>query len=211
MIGIYLITNLTNKKRYVGKSKNIENRWKQHKKLNDGYRPSYLQSAFLKEGIENFSFEVWEECILEKLNEREKFWIKELETRNPEFGYNLTKGGDGGDTFYIQSEEKQNELRKIFSENSKKYNTIKYLQTDRAEQSRKPHRKKLGQNAKGKTWQWNEEKRKNYIPSNKGKLMNNEQKEKQKQYHWFNNGIIQIMSIKCPENFNSGMLKRKTN
>lgn len=32
MIGIYKITNISNNKSYIGLSKNIEERWKTHKK-----------------------------------------------------------------------------------------------------------------------------------------------------------------------------------
>jgi len=52
-----------------------------------------LYKAFNKYGIENFSIAKIEECPDEALFEREKYWIKELNTYH--FGYNATLGGEG--------------------------------------------------------------------------------------------------------------------
>lgn len=100
MQGIYKITNLINQKSYIGKSKNIEERWKSH------LRPSSwtaqpnkpLYRAFKKYGIQNFSFTVLEELLEydKKSNEREKYWIQYFNTYKN--GYNATLGGDGGVT-----------------------------------------------------------------------------------------------------------------
>ena len=43
------------------------------------------------EGVENFSFEVIEECGRESLNDREIYWIDFYHSR--EYGYNMTRGG----------------------------------------------------------------------------------------------------------------------
>jgi len=47
-----------------------------------------------KYGIDNFSFEVIEECSLEELNDKEKYWIKYYDSHNSSNGYNLTDGGN---------------------------------------------------------------------------------------------------------------------
>ena len=79
MIGIYKITNKVNYKVYIGQSINIEERWKHHKlyysnkKLKE-YNTKFYR-AIRKYGIENFDFEIIEECPIELLNEREKYWI----------------------------------------------------------------------------------------------------------------------------------------
>ena len=44
-----------------------------------------------KDGVENFSFELLEECERNELNNRETYWIEFYKTQ--EFGYNMTKGG----------------------------------------------------------------------------------------------------------------------
>ena len=93
MIGIYKIVNLVNGKIYVGQSINIQKRWYQHKSdyNKEGGCP-ILYAAIRKYGIENFSFEVIEECSLELLDEKEKYWISQMNTLNPN-GYNIALGG----------------------------------------------------------------------------------------------------------------------
>ena len=105
MIGIYKIENLINGKVYIGQSINIKERWSEHKLINsrtskDALKkqkyPLYL--AFQKYGLENFSFEVLEECSLEELDTKEQFYIKKynsyIDFPNSN-GYNLTIGGKG--------------------------------------------------------------------------------------------------------------------
>ena len=95
MIGIYKITNKINGKCYIGQSINITNRWKRHK--NTAYNPnnesydSPLYQSFRKYGIENFSFEILEECSKELLNSKERYWIQYYNSYNN--GYNQTDGG----------------------------------------------------------------------------------------------------------------------
>lgn len=43
-------------------------------------------------GIDNFSFKIIEECNCEILDERERYWIHELNTYEP-YGYNISNGG----------------------------------------------------------------------------------------------------------------------
>lgn len=97
MIGIYKITNKINGKIYVGQSNCIQRRFAQHKSPYEQQRFSNkpLYKAFKKYGIQNFSFEVIEQCSQEQLNAREKFWIKTLHSLCHQNGYNITAGGDG--------------------------------------------------------------------------------------------------------------------
>ena len=72
---IYLITNFTNGKRYVGQTANpIHHRWKEH--IEDSYNGnksnSLLHRAIVRDGESNFGIEVIEECNNELLNDREK-------------------------------------------------------------------------------------------------------------------------------------------
>lgn len=97
MVGIYKITNNINGKTYVGQSNNIERRFAQHKSPNEQERAQSkpLYKAFKKYGIEHFSFEVIEECSIEELDNREIYWIKELNSLVSQNGYNISEG-DGG-------------------------------------------------------------------------------------------------------------------
>lgn len=106
-IGIYKITNQVNGKVYIGQSKNIKDRWRNHKTraFNDYESNSCyeypLYRAIRKYGLENFSFEIIEECLPSELNEREKYWIKYYDSFNLENGYNQTQGGDAVGHFNV--------------------------------------------------------------------------------------------------------------
>lgn len=108
--GIYKITNKINGKCYIGQSKDIIKRWKTEYKW---YQVNnHLQSAFNKYGLENFDFEVIDECEPGLLNEREQFWINIYNSFDRNFGYNKTLGGAGtpGRTF-VMTEETKNKIR----------------------------------------------------------------------------------------------------
>lgn len=76
-IGIYKITNLTDGKVYIGQSVTVSHRLHEHKRhLRKNIHSNLpLQSAWNKDGEENFVFELIEECSKEKLMEREKYWL----------------------------------------------------------------------------------------------------------------------------------------
>ena len=101
MIGIYKITNKINNKFYIGQSKNVKRRIIEHKCVYHETNKS-LKAAYKKYGIENFDFEILEQCDLEKLNEREKYWIKELKPQ-----YNRTTGGDGSPNHCVDEKTRQ--------------------------------------------------------------------------------------------------------
>lgn len=81
---IYCITNLINGKQYVGKTTStIEERFKEHcsdsRKERCNKRPLY--DAMNKYGVENFKIEELEQIDDPTLlSDREKYWIKELNT-----------------------------------------------------------------------------------------------------------------------------------
>ena len=91
--GVYKLTNLTNQKVYIGQAVDIGERFKQHTKCGLGIdTPSnMLYTAMLKDGVENFTFEVLEECERGQLNDREKYYIDFY--RAQEHGYNMSRGG----------------------------------------------------------------------------------------------------------------------
>lgn len=110
MIGIYLITNMVNKKVYVGQSLNIEKRYKEH--LRSGQPDKYsiknerdtktpIHLAMQKYGVENFQLRVLELCDKESLNEKEKQWIKYYKAKDFSC-YNIADGGQ--DSFALKGE-----------------------------------------------------------------------------------------------------------
>lgn len=81
--GIYKITYIKTGESYIGRSKDIRNRWKQHilSSLNIGSIAHTTFHNFLSEkGLQNFTFEILEEVAPDKLSEREKYWIAFYET-----------------------------------------------------------------------------------------------------------------------------------
>lgn len=88
--GIYKITNLQNQMCYIGQAVNIADRWKQHIKRGLGAETATrnkLYPAMLSIGVENFSFEIIEECDRASLNEREDYWQDYFKAK--EFGYSI--------------------------------------------------------------------------------------------------------------------------
>lgn len=75
---------------YVGQAANLAERWKQHIKRGLGADPitkNKLYPAMKAIGVENFSFEVIEECERSKLDEREDYWQNFFKAK--EFGYSI--------------------------------------------------------------------------------------------------------------------------
>lgn len=102
MIGIYMYTDKDNGKKYIGQSVNIKQRYIDHKNgMSKSSRPTPFDILLHTKGIDSFSFEVLEECPIEKLDEREKFWIEYYDSYNN--GYNYTPGGSN-----IQGENNPN-------------------------------------------------------------------------------------------------------
>lgn len=94
MIGIYRILNNVNGKVYIGQSTNIKRRWKDH--INELRRGTHLnnrlQDAWDTFGESAFSFNVLEKCKSNKLNELERYYIKQYDSTNTERGYNISPG-----------------------------------------------------------------------------------------------------------------------
>jgi group I intron endonuclease len=93
---IYRIKNLINGKIYIGQTQNIKRRFYEHKhELKSGkHHNKHFQNSFNTHGEENFSFEVIEECEVNKLDEREIYWIDYCDTVNKKKGYNQSTGGN---------------------------------------------------------------------------------------------------------------------
>ena len=88
--GIYKITHIDSGKCYVGQAANIADRWKQHCKRGVGaedWTRNKLYPAMYSLGVENFSFEIIEECSRAQLNEREDYWQDFFHAKD--FGYSI--------------------------------------------------------------------------------------------------------------------------
>ena len=91
--GIYKITNILNNKCYIGQSVDIYKRWCDHCKYGCGIdtpKNNKLYTAMLEDGLENFTFELLEECPKKELNKKEAFYINLYESND--YGYNTIQG-----------------------------------------------------------------------------------------------------------------------
>ena len=88
--GIYKITNTINNMCYVGQAANLADRWKQHIKRGVGAETptrNKLYPAMQEYGVENFTFEVIEECDRSLLDKQEDYWQDYFKAK--EFGYSI--------------------------------------------------------------------------------------------------------------------------
>lgn len=96
----YIITNKINKKQYVGiTSHSVKHRWKIHQtdaKFTNSKYKNHLHNAINKYGAENFTIQTIKKSKdWPALCQWEIRTIKNLNTKNPTIGYNLTDGGEG--------------------------------------------------------------------------------------------------------------------
>jgi group I intron endonuclease len=108
--GIYVITNKTNAKVYIGQSVDIDKRFNSHRCYlrNGNHYNEHLQRAFNLYGEQSFSFDVLEYCDLDCIDEKEIHYIKLYSATNDDFGYNISLGGHEGTR--IHSEETRQKI-----------------------------------------------------------------------------------------------------
>lgn len=136
MIGIYMITNKINNKKYIGQSINIKRRKSEHfyKKCD-----MVISRSIFKHGKENFDFEILELCEESHLNELEIKYITQYKSNNRVFGYNIDNGGNG-------SGKMSEETKQKLSEANKGEKNAFYGKTHTEESVKKMSNSKLGEN-----------------------------------------------------------------
>lgn len=105
MIGIYKITNPKGKI-YIGQSIDIEYRIKSYKKLIRCKSQKKIYNSLIKYGINNHFFEVIEECSIELLNERERYWQDFYNVLKFGLNLKLTNTNDRSGKMSIESRQK---------------------------------------------------------------------------------------------------------
>lgn len=159
--GIYKITNLINGKCYIGQSVDILRRWRNHKETSkNSSKEAYeypLYRAFRKYGIENFSFEILEECKKEELDIKETFYINKYNSLDE--GYNQVLVGQGGTKVtpqevnlikydLIYTNLSSDEIGKKYGYSGRSVRAINIGETWREENESYPLRKKFTHNQK---------------------------------------------------------------
>ena len=162
MIGIYIITNKIDGKRYIGQSVDIKKRFHDHRCVSHETNV-HLKRALKKYGKENFKYEVLEECPEEKLDELEVYYISKLK---PE--YNVSLGGQNTLRHYPES------VKKIISERAKR-------QWEEMTDEEKRHRVEHNLKGRGSGFKLSESTKEKLRLANLGKKQSPETIEKRKQ------------------------------
>lgn len=92
--GIYRISDIETEECYIGQAANLKDRITQHIKGSLGIQTiadQRIHHAMDEKGVQNWYFEVLEECNKSQLNDREKYWINYYKSN--ELGFNATRGG----------------------------------------------------------------------------------------------------------------------
>jgi group I intron endonuclease len=175
MIGIYKITN-PNNRIYIGQSINIENRFLKYKSL-DCKSQILLFKSLKKYGYENHIFEIIEECEINLLNEKERYWqdfynAVSSENLNCMATKTNTKSG------FLSTETK---IKMSLSRTGKKRNPefmerLKKINTGSKRSEESKEKMRLAQLGKKRTL----ESRIKQSNSSKGRVVSNETKKKMK-------------------------------
>lgn len=98
VVGVYYIKSLVDGKLYIGKSKNIYERFLGHFKLlkKSKHYNKHLQSSYNLYGRDNFITGIIETCDESDLDEREAHFIRINRSLDERFGFNFKCGGEGG-------------------------------------------------------------------------------------------------------------------
>ena len=99
-------------KHYIGvtRQQNLNRRWMS----GHGYISCPLfNNAIQKYGWKNFTHEILEDYVpIEKINDRECYWIKLYKSNNRDFGYNIEEGGHAYRTFSEETRKKISDVIK---------------------------------------------------------------------------------------------------
>lgn len=191
---VYRAINKVNGKQYIGyTTKTLKERisvhvYKSRCKSNKHYFYLFKQ-ALRKYGLDNFQWEVLEECSTKKeCCEREMFYISKYDTISPN-GYNLTKGGNGG----LQSEETKLKI----SESVKKY-WEKHKDKNSLINASKENRKEWAK----RSWKIKKEKgyvRSSFLHKEDSKIKMSLTKNSLNRYKWVNMNTSEIVILSLTE------------
>ena len=189
---IYCYTNKINGKQYVGQTKNGLKRRAGTNGIEYVESGSYFGNAITKYGWDNFVPEILEEGLtLDEANEREEYWIAELNTLAPN-GYNLAKGGNNHETHELTRKKISNSrMGYKYSEEHNRRQSERFKGEGNprfGEHCSDETKEKISRANKGKTSYWkgkhlSEETKRKLSESKKGQIITDETREKLRKAH----------------------------
>lgn len=111
MIGIYKITSPSGRI-YIGQTTNSKDRFRRYYYL-DCKEQTKLYRSFLKYGYLNHTFEIIEECDIQQLNEKERFWQDYYNVLNGGLNCVLTQTNDKSGKISLETRLKMSNTHKI--------------------------------------------------------------------------------------------------
>lgn len=182
-----------NNKHYVRQTKQFF--WKRWRYNGNGYKNGnqrYFERAINKYGWDNFEHVILKENLTkEEADYWEKYYIQLWDTTNPEKGYNICDGGShGGHPLTEETKKKLSDInkgRKISEE----------------------WRRRISEAQKGKPKRPNEKLKGHTVSEETRKKISEKTKRRKgvvstKRYHWWTNGIDDILSPTQPEGYYLG-------
>ena len=122
---IYIIRNTVNDKVYIGQTHvSIKLRFQNHLSAAKRGLDYIIGKAIRKYDEDKFYVELLEECLIEELNEREKYWIAFFKATDNRFGYNMSIGGH---VVRTTKELDENLVLKMFNSGIGSYEIAKLL------------------------------------------------------------------------------------
>jgi group I intron endonuclease len=181
---IYVIFNYANNKPYVGQTiKGYLRRFSKHKEAAKRGSNLALHRAIRKYGEEKFWVDLLETItaetedeLLTKLNQKEIYWIKALNSKRE--GYNMTSGGQGLLRPTPETRKKISEHQTISEEQRERLRNLRTGQPPwcKGKKLSKRIRKKISKSRKG--WKPTEETRKIWSEQRKGRTHSEETRRK---------------------------------
>lgn len=223
---IYKITNTVNNKVYIGQTtRTITERYEEHLNHASNSVNRHLYDAMNHYGVESFIIESLEECEDTKLNDRENYWISYYKSNDRSYGYNMTSGGEGGNTCANLSEERKqmrsaaitsklsgrSQPKELVEKRVAKLRGQKRTEEQRQRFSEAQKKRDASTFARGFTVP--QERRDKISQSLIGQVQSEDTKLKRKEsmskLKWWNNGVENVRASQCPEGFVAGRINFK--
>lgn len=149
--GIYAIVNLATNKLYIGSAKQLQCRKLNHlsELRNNIHHSKKLQNSYNKWGEIYFVFKVIEYCDVDKLIEREQYWINQFDLKNDLYNINPIAGSSLGRKMSDEAKRKMS-AAKIGKKMSKECR-LKMSESQLGRKHSEESKKKMSESTKGKS------------------------------------------------------------